>query len=482
MFPKDLRQFLQETEKIGQLSIIEGADCDEDIGPLTELTSERNGPALLFDKIKGFPRGFRVISNIYTSTERTSMALGLPTNLSKMGIIKEWRKKARSFSPLMPKEVSSGPICENTMKDEQINLHKLPAPKWHEQDGGRYIGTGNAVVLKDPDTGIVNIGAYRVMVHDEKTTGMWITPGRHGALIVQKYHSRGKPCPVAIVCGEEPAIFIESSYTVPQDVPGFSFAGWLRGEPVEYIVSDITGLPIPSNSEIVIEGEIPIEDLMLEGPFGEWRGYYSVRKPAPIVKVKTVRYRDDPINHGNPPLKPPLKGEVLAVNFIAAPAIWDALETAGIPDVQGVWVAEESSASMVTAISIRQRYAGHAMQAALVAGGCRAGGYTNRYVIVVDDDIDITDPRDLWWALGTRSDPETSINIVRDCWSSAGDMWLSKEDIKAGKTTNTKAMIIACKPFYRKEEYPMVNRISKEVRAQTEKKWRHVLAAMDGKS
>jgi UbiD family decarboxylase len=199
------------------------------------------------------------------------MALGLPTKLTKMGIINEWRKKAKTFSPLTPREVSSGPICENTIKDKQINLHKLPAIKWHELDGGRYIGTGDAVVLMDPDTRIVNIGAYRVMVHDEKTTGMCISPGRHGDLIVQKYHARGNACPVAIVCGEEPAIFIESAYTVAQDVPGFSFAGWLRGEPVEYVVSDVTGLPIPVNSELVIEGRFRLK---IEG----WRGCRRVER------------------------------------------------------------------------------------------------------------------------------------------------------------------------------------------------------------
>ena len=478
MYPEDLRLFIREVDRISQLEIVEGAECNEDIGPLTEIASEINGPALLFDNIKGFPKGFRVLSNIYTTTQRTAIALGLPPHLDKMEIIKEWRKKRKQFVPLLPREVSSGPVCENVLPEEDLNLYRFPAPKWHEHDGGNYIGTGTAVILKDPETGIVNVGAYRVMIHDEKTISMWISPGRHGSLIMQKYHEKGSACPVAAVCGEGPAIFLESAYSVPQEAPGFSFAGWLQGSPVEYIVSEVTGLPIPVNSEMVLEGEIPPGELRLEGPFGEWRGYYSLRKPAPIVRVKMIRHRSDPINHGNPPLKPPLKGEVLAVNFISVPDIWDALEAADIPDVQGVWVAEESSASMVTVVSIKQRYAGHAMQAAMVAGGCRGGAYTNRYVIVVDEDIDITNPLELWWALGTRTDPETSINIVRDCWSSPGDMWISTEDVKAGKTTNTKAILIACKPFHRKDEFPLVNRISKDVRLKTQAKWRHVLGRL----
>ena len=475
MYPKDLREFIEQVDCIGQLAVVEGAECNVDIGPLTEMASEKNGPALLFDNIPGFPKGFRVLSNIYSTTQRTAIALGLPLHLDQMEIIKEWRKKRKEFTPLFPREVASGPVCENVLSKETINLYKLPAPKWHERDGGNYIGTGTAVVLKDPETGIVNVGAYRVMVHDEKTVSMWISPGRHGSLIMQKYHEKGIPCPVVVLCGEQPSVFLESAYTVPQEAPGFGFAGWLQGDPIECIVSEASGLPIPANSEIALEGEIPPGELRLEGPFAEWRGYYSIRKPAPIVRVNVVRHRNDPINHGSPPLKPPLKCEVLAVNFISVPDIWDALEAAGVPDVQGVWVAEESSMSMVTVVSIKQRYAGHAMQAAMVAGGCRGGAYTNRYVIVVDEDIDITDPRELWWSLATRTDPESSINIIKDCWSSPGDMWIPVEDIKDGKTTNTKAIIIACKPFHRKDQYPMVNRISKDVRLKIQARWDHVL-------
>src|SRR5690606_12611153 len=130
-------------------------------------------------------------------------------------------------------------------------------PKWHEHDGCRYIGTGCVVIQKDPDSGWVNLGTYRVAVHDETTAGLYISPGKHGRRIMEKYWAKGEACPVAISVGQEPMLFIVSGLEAPEGVSEYDVVGGLRGEPTQVIESEFTGLPIPATAEIVIEGEVP---------------------------------------------------------------------------------------------------------------------------------------------------------------------------------------------------------------------------------
>jgi len=205
-----------------------------------------------------------------------------------------------------PREVNGGPLLENTYQGKDIDLLKIPTPKWHELDGGHYMGTACMVIMKDPDTDWINYGAYRVQVHDRNVASVMTSKGKHGNLIMQRYRERKQPCPVAVVVGMHPALFAVAGLEMPYGANEYDLAGGLLGEAVEIIKGPKTGLPIPANAEIAFEGFIHPDDLIDEGPLGEWTGYYaggSHKEPA--IRVETFWHRNDPILLGAVPAVPP---------------------------------------------------------------------------------------------------------------------------------------------------------------------------------
>ena len=149
---------------------------------------------------------------------------------------------------------------ENVDRDDQVDLFKFPVPLLHELDGGRYIGTGDLVIMRDPDDGWVNIGTYRVMVHDKNHVGLWMSPGKHGRLIRDKWFAKGKNCPVVISVGHDPLLFLSAGNEVNYGTEEFAHAAGHRGIPFDVINSELHGLPMPAHGEIVIEGEIMMDD------------------------------------------------------------------------------------------------------------------------------------------------------------------------------------------------------------------------------
>lgn len=461
--PEDLRGWLTRVEQMGELEKVDGADWDLELGCLTAMNWKRKtSPALLFNKIKDYPAGFRVLTSSTTTPGRVAMTLGLPRGLTGLPLLNavsrrvlEWEKKLKDFAP---KTVKTGPAMENVMSGPGVDLFKFPVPRWHEEDGGRYIGTGDAVVTKDPDNGDVNAGTYRVMVHDARTAALYISPGRHGALHIQKNHALGKPCPVLVIVGSHPLVFRAACLTVPNGTE-YNYMGAIRGEPMELITEEVTGLPFPSDAEIVIAGWCPPGKARKEGPFGEWHGYYgSKERPAPIIEVERVYYRNDPILLGSPPGRPPSDGSYYR-GLMNSAMLFNQLNQAGVPDVHGVWLSEVGLSQFIT-VSIKQRYAGHARQAALLASQLPAGIYMNRYVVVVDEDIDPTNIQDVIWAISTRSNPETSIDIVRRTRSSALDPTIRKP---TKDLSNSRAIIDACKPYEWIDEFPKVVDFNSEI-------------------
>jgi len=303
--------------------------------------------------------------------------------------------------------------------------------------------------------------------------------GHQGMTIARKYWAQGRPCPVAMVFGLEPAVWIAGTHTVPPGVSELEYAGWMRGEPVEVIEGEKTGLPIPAAAEIAVEGELyaPEETGLLEGPFGEWPGYYaSDAERQPVVKVRRVMFRNDPIITGAPPLKPlATHTPDIAMDFGSA-RVWQYLEAAGVPDVCGVarYIPGQNYAFFFV-ISIRQRYPGHSRQAAHAALGCYTGAGLGRFVIVVDDDIDPANLHEVLWAMGTRCDPVTSIDILKGCLSSPLDPRIEPGRRAQGDWTAGKAIIDACRPFHWRNEFPAVNEISAELKAKVLDKWRPLL-------
>ncbi|MBI4186467.1 MAG: UbiD family decarboxylase [Chloroflexi bacterium] len=475
MDTNDLREWLEEVNKLGELQRIEKADWELEIGCISHLNTKRqDSPALLFDHIKGYPPGYRLVTCSLRSPRRVALTLNLPDCTSTHELLAALQRKLTQWesnlSLFPPKKVKTGSAMENVSSGSEVDLFKFPSPKWNELDGGRYIGTGDAVITRDPDTGETNLGSYRVMVHDKNTVGLYISPGHHGRIHYEKYHAQGKPCPVVISLGHDPAVFCISCVEVPSGAE-YNYIGAIKGRPVEVVEEELTGLPFPASSELVLAGWCPPGETKMEGPFGEWTGYYaSGERLAPIVKIERIYHRNSPIVLGTAMGRPPCD-TAYYTSVMRSARVYCDLVKMGVPDVKLVWM-NEVGGRLLFIVAIKQRYAGHAKQAALaVAQGSRASAYMGRYVIVVDEDIDPTNMDDVIWALCTRSDPEKDIDIVRRAWSSPLDPMIRKP---TNAFFNSRAIIDACKPFEWIDEFPQDISFSPELEKRVKEKWNNL--------
>jgi len=472
----DLREWLALVEQLGELRQVRGADAAQDIGAATDVLQHTpDSPAVMFDDIPGYRPGYRVLVAGLNSTRRIALTLGLPVDLPKRDLVQAWRRRLKEFQPLPPIEVQDGPIFENVRRGKDIDMTIFPAPKWHPLDGGRYIGTGSFDITRDPDDGWVNLGTYRVMVHDATRLGYYISPGKHGRIQRQKYFDRNQACPVAMVFGSDPALFLASCTEVPYGLSEYDWVGGVRGEPVRVLRGPVTGLPLPADAEIVIEGFASPQEKMVEGPFGEWTGYYaSASREEPVLKVEALYYRNDPIIVGSPPGQPPDEQSRYRAFFRSA-LLLDELDKAGIPDVVGAWQHEVGGARMFTVVAIKQRYPGHSRQALHVAAQCHAGGYAGRYVVVVDEDIDPLNLEEVLWAMCTRSDPAESIDIIQRAWSTPLDPRIPPTKRREKNFTNSRALIDATRPWEWKDEYAPINVPPREAREAAHQRWGYLL-------
>ncbi|MCL0044475.1 UbiD family decarboxylase, partial [Dehalococcoidia bacterium] len=328
----------------------------------------------------------------------------------------------------------------------------------------------------DPDNGYVNVGCYRVQLHDRYTLGAYASPGRHGRIIREKHWAKGENCPVVLSFGQDPSLWIATCTTLPWGASEFGLAGYLLGEPEEIVPGPITGLPIPAHAEIVIEGEIPPPDLEshIEGPFGEAPGYYSTgEREQPVIKVKAVYFRDNPILHGEPPFRPPSEGFMYQPEVISAGELME-LENAGIQDVRGVGVY---GGRQIRVISLKQRYISHAKEAAVTLA---RKSYVGGLYVVVDDDVDPWDPSEVVWAVSTRCDPAVDIDVLHGMRSTLLDPKIPPEQKSTGDLTASVMILNACRPYHWKDEFPPVNKISSQLKGMVIAKWGSTLGIGNG--
>ena len=472
IFMLDLRTWLNEVDKLGQLMTVENVQWDLELSTLTEIINERSKtrPAILFDRIKDYPQGYRVAANLVSSVGRLALTLGMKAGMTDMDFVQAWRQQVKKITPIPAKTVSTGPLFENVKEGKEINVFKFPVPRWHEFDGGRYIGTDDLVITPDPDEDWVNVGTYRIMVHGPDRLGLHMSPGKHGRVHKDKYHARGKPLPIAVSFGHHPINFVFASTDVPNRVNEYDYAGGVLGSPLEVVKGPLTGLPIPADAEMAIEGEVAPDDVLPEGPFGEWTGYYASNQPAvPVIQIKALYFRNDPILCGFPLLKPSA-GDNIHFSLMRSSLVWNALDEAGVPDVKGVW-CHPSCGRFLTVVSIKQRYPGHARQTGIIASQCRTGAYLGRYVIVVDDDVDITDSEEVLWVLSSRSDPAQSIEILRRAWSGPLDPRIPRDEVGH----SSRAVIDATRPCEWRDKFPKVSGASRGLKDKVANNWRDFL-------
>jgi 4-hydroxy-3-polyprenylbenzoate decarboxylase len=474
---RDFRDFLDGLRQRDQVKVVHGADPELELGTLVELMCERQGPMLLFENIQGYSEDYRIAAKPYATTRRSAIALDLPEDASAFELFKLWRERIRNYAPIPPREVATGPVMERVQEGADVDLTRFPVPRWHEKDGGPYFGTGCTIITMDPEEQWVNVGTYRAQLHDGQTTGIDIAPYHHGNLQMQKWWARGEHAPVAIAISPEPSLFWASTEGLPWADAEYEYAGFIKGEPIDVIRGPRTRLPLPATAELIVEGLVPppSEEQRTEGPFGEFTGYYAGgEKQRPVIHVQAVYHRASPILHGEPPLKPPV------LTLVCPPSrsvlhLWESLERAGLPGVKGTYALNLGNALGIV-VAIQQQYAGHARQVGRVASGLVNS--ICRMVIVVEDDIDPSNPEEVLWAIATRSDPESSWEVQPECPVSSLDPMVEPARKKAGRNlTSSRALIVACRPWEWRDEFPPVNRASEDLRQRTLEKWRAVFAA-----
>jgi UbiD family decarboxylase len=331
---EDLRDLIERFETMGEIERIEDADSHLELSALCELITVRHPgaePALLFDRIRGFEPGYRILSGASNSFKRLAVVLGVPVPEQRLDIVKSYRARMKKGVRMIPPRVlPSGPVLENVLRDDEVDLTRFPAPFVHELDGGRYIGTEDLVVMRDPDSGWINVGTYRIQVHDKNEVGIWISPGKHGRMIREKYFAKGQPCPVVISCGQDPLLFLSSNAELAYGLGEYDYMGGQRGRPVDVVLSELHQLPMPARSELVLEGEIYGDQTRLEGPFGEFMGYYaSEASQQPVIKIRRIYHRDDPIITLAVPSRPPSNFTV-ARGVVKSAMIWEEVERKGL--------------------------------------------------------------------------------------------------------------------------------------------------------
>ncbi len=411
--PGDLRSFLERLEGQGDLlRIKEPVDWNLELSHVAKLNEERQGPALLFENVpNGSHPRIPVFVSALSTTQRLAAAFDMPTNSSLSTMAREWVRRTRN--PIPPVTVETGPVKQNIDTGDQVDLYKFPVPFFYEGDGGRFIGTAVSVITKDPDSGWINLGTYRMQILDGKTCGIQLIKGKHGDMHRAKYAKLQKPMQIAAVIGYDPLMFLVSSTLFGAGENEYDYLGALRGSPVEVTRGEYVDLPIPAAAELVLEGELWPERLREEGPFGEYTGYYSGKGTVPrhYIDVKAVSYRNDMIFHATTVGRPVTDTHMIQ-SMNRTGTLWSQLEAMRVPGIQSVYIPPESCGRFMAIVSVKQMYPGHSSHVADAVLGTTTGSYGVKVVVVVDDDIPADDMGRVLWAMSTRMAPARGAQII----------------------------------------------------------------------
>jgi UbiD family decarboxylase len=410
---KDLRNFIKILEQAGELRRISvEVDCRYEVSAWIRKADDMRprGPALLFEKLRGYNSEYKLVSGLIGSYNRFAMALGLPSSSSPMEIVNVFRDRIKN--PLSPSIISDGQCQENVDLGEDIDLLKFPVPWWHPRDGGRYIGTWHGVISKDLHTGIRNVGMHRIQVFDRNHTGIGMLPMAHISHHFSERQRIGQPLEVAIVIGADETVPIVAGTGFPPDIDELALAGALRQEPLQLVRCRTVNLEVPANSEIVIEGLVSPTERHLEGPFGEWAGYHAggVRL-RPLLTVTAITHRNQPILRGCLLGKPVTEDQFLYSIGMAAEAL-RMFESHGPEGVLAVHCPPEGVALASAIVQLQPRYVGHSWNAGRTLISSRVGSHL-KTVVLVDDDIDPFDLGQVWWAINTLVQGSRDIEVLR---------------------------------------------------------------------
>jgi 4-hydroxy-3-polyprenylbenzoate decarboxylase len=417
---KDLREFIEVLEKKRMLRRIKTEISAElEITDILDRTVKSNGPALLFENVKGYK--IPVFANAFGTMERMCLALGVD-NLDEIGerIQKLLEFEAPSgiwegikmlpqvteLTSFAPKYVKSGP-CKEVILKEGFSLDEFPVLKCWPQDGGRFI-TLPLVFTKNQKTGKQNVGMYRMQVYDGKTTGMHWHIHKHGARDYADVSGKSDRIEVAVAIGADPAVVYSATAPLPDNIDEIMFAGFLRKKNVELVKCETVDLYVPAHAEIILEGYVDSKEKRIEGPFGDHTGYYSLADEFPVFHITCITHRENPIYHATVVGIPPMEDAYLGK---ATERIFLPLMKTQLPEIVDINLPVEAVFHNLCIVSMKKRYPGHAKKVMFSLWGMGQMMFA-KTIIVLDDNVNVQDMREVLWATTTRMDPARDVIII----------------------------------------------------------------------
>jgi 4-hydroxy-3-polyprenylbenzoate decarboxylase len=419
----DLREFIRALEKHGELKRISfEVDPHLEITEFADRSVKSGGPALLFEKPKG--SDVPVLINAFASMRRMEIALEVPSveeiaaRISELlamqkpeGLLGKLKMlpKLADLASIFPKTVSGGP-CKDVIRHQgKFDLNYLPVLHCWPQDAGRFI-TLPMVFSRNPETGKRNCGCYRLQIFDSTTTGMHWQTHKQGAEHYRRMQAAhtAKRMDIAVAIGADPATMYSAILPLPPDLDEMMIAGFLRGKPVEMVKCETSNLEVPANSEIVLEGYVELGELRREGPFGDHTGFYSLDDDYPVFHVTCITHRKNPIYAttivGPPPMEDFYMGK--AVERIFLP-----LMRLQLPEIRDIAMPAEGIFHNLILVAIRKSYAGHARKVMHAIWGLGQAMFS-KCIVVVDEDVDVQNVREVAWKALNNIDPERDIQFV----------------------------------------------------------------------
>jgi 4-hydroxy-3-polyprenylbenzoate decarboxylase len=418
---KDIHDFILELEKNGELKRVKTqVDSDLEIAEIIRRQMYSNGPAILFENIKDYD--MPVLANAFGSMKRLEIGLEMTdfkeigqriVDMTKMDMPSGFLNKIKKLPELskmsesFPKLETSGPVTEIT--SSSASFEDLPILKSWPDDAGRFITLG-LVATKHPETGVRNLGVYRMQILDSTHALMHWQKHKRGAHHSDISKDKGEKIPVAIIIGGDPATIFSSIAPVPEGLDKYLFAGITRKKGIKTVKCKTIDLEVPANAEIVLEGYVDPKDLRDEGPFGDHTGYYTPVEPYPTFTLTGIMRRKNPIYVttvvGKPVLEDAYIGKVIERSFLPLISMFH-------PEVVDFSMPAAGWFQGLAIISIKKRYPGQAKKVMMGLWGMGQLSLTKMFV-VVDDDINVHDMNDVIWAVTTRADAARDTIIINN--------------------------------------------------------------------
>jgi 4-hydroxy-3-polyprenylbenzoate decarboxylase len=439
---RSLRDFIAKLEAAGELVRV-----SEPVSSVLEMTEIQRrllatgGPAVLFENViraDGQPSSMPCLVNLFGTVKRVGMGVTLdgverttagelrevgellaflrnPTPPRGFRDAMEMLPLAQTVMSMRPNTVKKAPVQEVVLKGDQVDLTQLPIQTCWPGEPAPLI-TWPLIVTKGPSEDReddYNLGIYRMQVLSKNRTIMRWLAHRGGAQHHQRWKKAGKrePLPAAAVIGADPGTILAAVTPVPDTLSEYQFAGLMRGKKLDLVPAKTVPLMVPAQAEIVLEGHVLLDEYADEGPYGDHTGYYNSVERFPVFEVSAITMRRDPIYlttfTGRPPDEPSVLGEALNEVFIP-------LLRQQFPEIVDFWLPPEGCSYRIAVVSMKKAYPGHAKRVMMgVWSYLRQFMYT-KWVIVVDDDVDARDWKDVMWALSTRMDPARDITVIEN--------------------------------------------------------------------